>query len=534
MGFTVLYIAFGMVALWLLGEALFQYKARLRWRVLAFGGFVCVVAGVALPTMILLGVGVAAFGTGQAFVTLSHKRGFVAGWALTPPAWLPIFEQRPDFPEAAPSLRVSGLDEQYDPPPVATTRETPAFSPADLGGYGYESEPAQQDFAMAGAGYAAEGAGLPGPGGAVPGGSMPGGGAVQDDYAATQAFTTAAADPAAAAQGYGMPAYETAAVGYAQGGYAQGDFAGNAFAGGGFDPQPPQGYGAANGFDQHGFDAQGFGQQGFAAQDFGQFGQPGLGQQGLDQQGFDPNGFDAHGYDSNGFDALGFDAQGLDALGFDAHGPAGQSFGGQSLGGQSNGFGYGYDSGGSGSYVGADGLGYGPGQHEYHSDGFGAVYQPGPLPGETGEFTVGPQRTPWSGGGLDGQSYGYDGQPSYAGYPGADPYGGFTAASYDNYGAGGLDSGGGQFAYDGSNGYDAYGAYDGSNGLGGYSGYDGYNGYNTAGPGHAADGYGSDGYGTPYADGGVHAGQQQPYQNYQHYDAVQYQDGYYYGDYGYG
>ena len=39
MGYTVLYIAFGIVALWLLGEVLLQYKARLRWRVLAFCGF---------------------------------------------------------------------------------------------------------------------------------------------------------------------------------------------------------------------------------------------------------------------------------------------------------------------------------------------------------------------------------------------------------------------------------------------------------------------------------------------------------------
>jgi hypothetical protein len=39
MGYTVLYIAFGVVALWLLGEVLLQDKARLRWRALAFVGF---------------------------------------------------------------------------------------------------------------------------------------------------------------------------------------------------------------------------------------------------------------------------------------------------------------------------------------------------------------------------------------------------------------------------------------------------------------------------------------------------------------
>ncbi|GFN03290.1 hypothetical protein Smic_18460 [Streptomyces microflavus] len=49
MGWTVLYIAFGLVALWLLGEVLLQYKARLRWRLLAFGGFLGVVMGSCSP-----------------------------------------------------------------------------------------------------------------------------------------------------------------------------------------------------------------------------------------------------------------------------------------------------------------------------------------------------------------------------------------------------------------------------------------------------------------------------------------------------
>lgn len=82
MGWTVLYIAFGIVALWLLGEVLLQYKARLRWRVLAFTGFLGVVAGALIPSVIVIGVGIAAFATGQTFVTLSYRRGFAAGWAL--------------------------------------------------------------------------------------------------------------------------------------------------------------------------------------------------------------------------------------------------------------------------------------------------------------------------------------------------------------------------------------------------------------------------------------------------------------------
>ncbi|MFF9842220.1 hypothetical protein ACH414_23350 [Streptomyces sp. NPDC020422] len=82
MGWTVLYIAFGVVALWLLGEVLLQYKARLRWRLLAFGGFLGVVLGVLLPSVVVIIVGAVAFAVGQTYVTLSFRRGFSTGWAL--------------------------------------------------------------------------------------------------------------------------------------------------------------------------------------------------------------------------------------------------------------------------------------------------------------------------------------------------------------------------------------------------------------------------------------------------------------------
>ncbi|QKW27115.1 hypothetical protein HUT11_14040 [Streptomyces seoulensis] len=85
MGWTVLYIAFGGVALWLLGEVLLQYKARLRWRLLAFAGFLCVVVGVLLPSVLVIALGTAAFAVGQTFVTLSFRRGFAAGWAVSRP-----------------------------------------------------------------------------------------------------------------------------------------------------------------------------------------------------------------------------------------------------------------------------------------------------------------------------------------------------------------------------------------------------------------------------------------------------------------
>ncbi|WP_424860864.1 hypothetical protein [Streptomyces sp. MMS24-I29] len=82
MGWTVLYIAFGIVALWLLGEVLLQYKARLRWRLLAFVGFLCVIIGVLVQSRFVIVVGTIAFATGQTYVTLSFRRGFSTGWAI--------------------------------------------------------------------------------------------------------------------------------------------------------------------------------------------------------------------------------------------------------------------------------------------------------------------------------------------------------------------------------------------------------------------------------------------------------------------
>ncbi|NJP68540.1 hypothetical protein HCJ92_20150, partial [Streptomyces sp. ventii] len=82
MGWTVLYLAFGLVALWLLGEVLLQYKARLRWRVLAFCGFLGVVFGVIIHNVPVIALGAVAFATGQTLVTLSFRNGFSTGWSL--------------------------------------------------------------------------------------------------------------------------------------------------------------------------------------------------------------------------------------------------------------------------------------------------------------------------------------------------------------------------------------------------------------------------------------------------------------------
>jgi hypothetical protein len=113
MGWTVLYIAFGVVALWLLGEVLLQYKARLRWRLLAFVGFLGVVVGVLIPSVVVIGLGAAAFAVGQTYVTLSFRRGFSAGWAVSAPALGPLAAAKrrrgePDRQE--PTLEVSDLE----------------------------------------------------------------------------------------------------------------------------------------------------------------------------------------------------------------------------------------------------------------------------------------------------------------------------------------------------------------------------------------------------------------------------------------
>ncbi|MFF4752803.1 SCO2102 family sporulation regulator [Streptomyces sp. NPDC002514] len=82
MGWAVLYLAFGIVALWLLGEVLLQYKARLRWRLLAFVGFLGVVLGVLMPSVVVIALGAVAFAVGQTYVTLSFRRGFAEGWVV--------------------------------------------------------------------------------------------------------------------------------------------------------------------------------------------------------------------------------------------------------------------------------------------------------------------------------------------------------------------------------------------------------------------------------------------------------------------
>ncbi|MFE7353540.1 hypothetical protein ACFU8Q_10095 [Streptomyces sp. NPDC057543] len=132
MGWTVLYIAFGIVALWLLGEVLLQYKARLRWRLLAFAGFGCVVVGVLMPSVFVIAVGAIAFATGQTYVTLSFRRGFSTGWAIGGSPGESRRRRGGGRDGREPTLEVSDLELEHDErvPPHA---DTAAASSAALG-----------------------------------------------------------------------------------------------------------------------------------------------------------------------------------------------------------------------------------------------------------------------------------------------------------------------------------------------------------------------------------------------------------------
>ena len=138
MGWTVLYIAFGIVALWLLGEVLLQYKARLRWRLLAFAGFLGVVVGVMMPSVLVIGAGAIAFTVGQTLVTLSFRRGFVAGWAVRHPG--------PDAAaaESGGSKRRRGRSNRPDPVAEAPADAGPEQAPVP-GDFGHDAPAPVQD-----------------------------------------------------------------------------------------------------------------------------------------------------------------------------------------------------------------------------------------------------------------------------------------------------------------------------------------------------------------------------------------------------
>ncbi|MGW5347651.1 hypothetical protein [Streptomyces sp. NPDC004050] len=151
MGMTVLYVAFGFVALWLLAEVLMQYKARLRWRLLAFAGFLGVVAGVVLPSVPVIVGGALAFAVGQTLVTLSFRKGFEAGWALrkgkegkgragkggkggdSAPSKGSARRRRAGGPRSEPALEVTGLEFGADAPGGPADPEAGADGAAESG-----------------------------------------------------------------------------------------------------------------------------------------------------------------------------------------------------------------------------------------------------------------------------------------------------------------------------------------------------------------------------------------------------------------
>ncbi|MEU5640605.1 hypothetical protein [Streptomyces milbemycinicus] len=205
MGWTVLYIAFGVVALWLLGEVLLQYKARLRWRLLAFTGFLGVVAGVLIPSVPVIGVGAITFAIGQTYVTLSFRRGFVAGWALrgVPGLSRGEDESAPPPVDAEPTLQVSDLEAV----PMAAP-EPPAYQPEplpdDTGEYGVYGDAAAHAAQSASAPQ--QGAGFDGYGGYETYGGY--GTTDSQDYAAAQGHSNGQDVYADAGQyGYGAGAY---------------------------------------------------------------------------------------------------------------------------------------------------------------------------------------------------------------------------------------------------------------------------------------------------------------------------------------
>ncbi|WP_445400378.1 hypothetical protein ACSMX9_05405 [Streptomyces sp. LE64] len=124
MGWAVLYIAFGIVALWLLGEVLLQYKARLRWRLLAFCGFLGVVVGVVVPSVVVIGIGAIAFAIGQTYVTMSFRQGFSTGWAIGGRPGASKRRRNHEQTHQEPTLRVSGMEE------TATFDRVPGFPDA--------------------------------------------------------------------------------------------------------------------------------------------------------------------------------------------------------------------------------------------------------------------------------------------------------------------------------------------------------------------------------------------------------------------
>ncbi|WP_258037381.1 MULTISPECIES: hypothetical protein [unclassified Streptomyces] len=185
MGWTVLYLAFGLVALWLLGEVLLQYKARLRWRVLAFCGFLGVVLGVLIQSVAVIALGAVAFATGQSLVTLSFRKGFSTGWAI---GGKPGTSRRRRAIQPMDPVAEDEYDEYGNPPPPPAPPAAPQGPDRDArDGYGDDGYARRDDDGYGTAGddpyangaYGDDGYPRPAHQGAP---ATPPGGYGQDDY----------------------------------------------------------------------------------------------------------------------------------------------------------------------------------------------------------------------------------------------------------------------------------------------------------------------------------------------------------------
>ncbi|NUP15752.1 MAG: hypothetical protein HOZ81_06595 [Streptomyces sp.] len=268
MGWTVLYIAFGIVALWLLGEVLLQYKARLRWRLLAFLGFLGVVAGVLISQVVVIGLGAAAFAVGQTYVTLSFRRGFSAGWAVSAPALGPLgTKRRRDEPERQePTLQVSDLE-------------------ASEGGFGGDGTYGHDDreYAQDGVGYG------------------------QDDYDRDDVFTPSRqAQPTAAET---TSVYEPQPMPEDTGSY--GIYSDAAYA------AANQNYAAGQPQDQYATADQGYGYDGYSGYDQQQYGYDANGQQ--QYAAYSDPYIGAQTYGGAGYDAYGQQQYGQQGYGQDQY-----------------------------------------------------------------------------------------------------------------------------------------------------------------------------------------------------------------------
>lgn len=275
MGLTVLYIAFVVVALWLVYEVLFQHRAKLRWRALALAGFLGVVLGVMMRSIPVIGLGAVAFAVGQTYVTLSVKSGFSGGWTARRRGGADDYDDRDERRE--PSLRVSdleasddrddhddrapgpaGYDAPYDtvgtpgygaPDPAETTAAyAPQPLPDESGSYGgYGGYGAEGTYAGAGTGT--------GPAGMSANPTAP--------QPAPQAATAQTGD-----QGYTYGGYtgyeEQHAYGYDAAAQQQ-QYAGYT------DPYAgAQSYDGTGGYDTTGYGGQQYGQQAYGQEAYGQ------------------------------------------------------------------------------------------------------------------------------------------------------------------------------------------------------------------------------------------------------------------------